>query len=82
MTILQDQVGIVWYCHEHGEGQQSQESVGCNPEIGDFKLYVFLAEVFRCPKGHGKEDPVDGSCCCPGDYAMEGSPTNMQQGSR
>jgi hypothetical protein len=74
---LQDQIGVMWNCHELRECWPSQESVVRGLEIGDLKLFVFHAEVFLSPKGYGKEDLDDGGCCYPRDNAMEGSPTGM-----
>jgi hypothetical protein len=42
----------------------------------------FVRKFFPSPNGYGKEDLADGGCYCPKNYAMEGSLTGTQQGSR
>jgi hypothetical protein len=76
---LQDQVGVMWDRHELGECRPSQESVVCSLKIGDLKLYSFCVEIFLSPKGHEKNDPTDGGCCCTREYAMKRSSTGVQQ---
>jgi hypothetical protein len=74
---LQDQVGVMWDCHELEECWPSQGSIVRSLEIGDLKLYSLCAEIFLSPKGNGENDLADGGCCCTKDYAMEGSPIGV-----
>jgi hypothetical protein len=76
---LQDQVGITWYRHELGECRLFQESILRSLEIDDIKLYSLHAEIFPSPKGYRKRDLTDRGCCCTRDYAIERSPTGVQQ---
>jgi hypothetical protein len=52
------------------------------PQFGDLKLYSFHAKIFPSPEGHKENTLVNGGCCCTKDYAMERSPTGMQQRPR
>jgi hypothetical protein len=76
---LQDQVGIMLDRHEFGECRPSQESVVCSLKINDLKLYNLRAKIFPSPEGYEKRNLTDGGCCCTRDYAMERSPTGVQQ---
>jgi hypothetical protein len=72
---LQDQIGIMWDCHEFGECRSSQESVVHSLDISDLKLYSFRTENFPSPAGYEKRHLTDGGCCCTRYYTMERSPT-------
>jgi hypothetical protein len=76
---LRDQVGIMWDCHGHGECWPSQECFIRGLKISDLKLYCPRAEILLSPKGYGKRDLTDGEHCYPREYAMERSPTGVQQ---
>jgi hypothetical protein len=75
---LQDQVGVMWDCHEFGECRPSQESVVHSLKISDLKLCSFRVKIFSCPEGYGKSDLTGRGCCCTRDYAMERSLTRAQ----
>jgi hypothetical protein len=76
---LQDQVGVMWDCLELGECRPSQESIVRSLKIDDLKLYTFYVEIFPSPEGHGENDLADGGYCYTRDYAIERSPTGLQQ---
>jgi hypothetical protein len=76
---LQNHVGIMCDCHELGECWPSQQSIVCTLKIGDLKLYSLRTEIFLSPKGYGKRNLTDGGCYYTRDYAMEWSPTGVQQ---
>ena len=47
---LEEQVHIVWYCHELGQHRSSQYGVVGRFEVGYFKLDVLRPEVLFCTK--------------------------------
>ena len=51
---LEEQVHIVWYCHELGQRRSSQYSVVGRFEVGYFKLDVLCPEVFSVPNVTGR----------------------------
>jgi hypothetical protein len=68
--------------HELGECRPSQESIVRHLKIGDLKLCSLRAEIVLSLEGYEKSDLIDGGRYCTRDYAIERSPTGVQQRPR
>ena len=68
---LEEQVYIMWYCHEFGERRSSQNGMIGRFEVGYFELDVLRPEVLFCIECDWKGDRAYWCRRISGDNAIE-----------